>query len=121
MCLLLYVASVASECFKSRLRCWEARGKQERVRGVGPRVGARNTSACGRCPDGAGPRVDARRRTAATGIRPDVRALAVPYIYMNIKFSIKRINIHTNRISNDIKYSMVSILRGKMTWKHQET
>jgi hypothetical protein len=55
-----------------RMRCvWEARG------GVsGPHVGAGDTGAVERRSGNTGPHVDARKRTAATGVRPNVGALA---------------------------------------------
>jgi hypothetical protein len=76
----LYVASIASGYFKSRLyiayemRVVSKRGREQYPRGRHvPRVGAGDAGAVERCSSGAGPSMDARKRTAVVSVRTSGR------------------------------------------------
>jgi hypothetical protein len=112
ICLFLYVASVASRCFKSRsviayeMCVGSGRGceqsPQATFSGVGPSVDAGDASAIERSLSDAGPHVDAQNREETdcsrgrsnVSVRPDVRELAVPII-----LSSTAINLHHRLLS----------------------
>jgi hypothetical protein len=109
---LLMLQVFAYRYFKSRsdvtygIRVESKRGREQSPHGSmapamsgqhGPRVGARNTSACGRHPIGASPRVDARneawKQTVATGIRPEQFHFYIKVIAHNEIYNFHLINI----------------------------
>jgi hypothetical protein len=108
----LYVASVASRCFKSRsavahgMRVGSGRGCEQSPRatfsGVGLGVGAGDAGTIERSLSDAGPHVDTKSREETdcnrerpnASVRPDVRELAVPII-----LSSAAINLHHRLLS----------------------